>query len=210
MTKERPILFSGPMVRAILAGKKSHTRRLSGLKAINERPDDFEYQGFDRGEWHFYDCRENKLVTIKCPYGQPGDVLWCKETFAVAGVLGNKVQLNYMADDRLMVLDNVGYDERQWAIKYERRGKRPSIHMPRWASRLSLPLKSVRVERVQDISEEDCYAEGIEWRANPEGDDDGHDPWREFADLWDSINGKTYPFSSNPRVWVLEFERVQG
>lgn len=78
--------------------------------------------------------------------------------------------------------------------------------MPRWASRLTLGITYVRVERVQEISEEDCYAEGIVWRANPEGDDDGHDPWREYADLWDSINGAG-SWSSNPWVRVITFKR---
>ena len=173
--KERPILFSGEMVRAILDGRKTQTRRVV-------KPQPPPLGGF-----------------VKNPYGQPGDRLWVRETWA---------------------LDDKYYYRADGAVG-DRCGKwKPSIHMPRAASRITLEITGVRVERLQEITISDIYAEGaitdewLEWRDDvsgvgmPAGSriENERDVWEK---LWDSINGKTYPWKSNPWVWVIEFKRIK-
>jgi hypothetical protein len=161
----------------------------------------------DEGSFHF-----------RCPYGAPGDRLWVRETWALAHL---SVDCEGVCDDveeftgRLIAANRDGY----WAPIYaadaddinnhpsDRLVKRyrPSIHMPRWASRLTLEVVSVRVERLQDITEADAEAEGL---ARNEDFDRG--PYanarEEFAQLWNSINGKRAPWVSNPWVWVITFK----
>lgn len=181
---ERPILFSGPMVRAILEGRKTQTRRVvKGIALDWLRPDGFTPE--------FTASPENSL----CPYGNPGDTLWVRETWGPfeGGFI-------YRADEG----PNVKPDDGRW---------HPSIHMPRDASRLSLLIKSVRVERLQEISEADAFAEGVghyvDSGAAGEATPDGARTAREwFAQLWDTINAKSHPWASNPWVWVVEFEKI--
>jgi uncharacterized protein YqfB (UPF0267 family) len=178
--RERPILFSGPMVKAILGGRKTITRRVLKL------------QDYDGG-----DCYETKDGILRdilslCPYGIPGDRLWVRETWA--DPCGKRLPV-YRADEATAYLN----------VKW-----RPSIFMPRWASRITLEVTGVRVERLQDITEEDAQAEGVEARRSMK---DGvapvvysyQDP---FRIIWDSINGKKYPWSDNPWVWVIEFRHM--
>ncbi len=165
--KERPIMFTGPMVRAILDGRKTQTRRVIrpqprwvGDPGIPFRTEDADPKGI-----------------IQCPYGKPGDQLWVRETWAPneGDVLAGKAF--YRADNNTIV--------ERW---------RPSIHMPRWASRITLEITKVRVERLQDISEEDAKAEGSAYRT-------------EFRDIWRSIYGDG-SWAHNPWVWVIEFRRI--
>ena len=207
--KERPILFSGEMVRAIWEDRKTHTRRLKGLKIINEHPDwhSSAHQNGD-GDWVFWypdrpGLEEFTLKAypkgskdgIKCPYGKPGDLLWVRETWHDASF-----------DD--------GYGSIQQSIIYRATDEypgpwRPSIFMPRWASRLTLKIANVRVERLQEISVEDCIAEGINQDSPLNNYGTGAIVRDAFAALWDSINAKRgYPWDDNPWVWVIEFERV--
>lgn len=199
--KERPILFSGPMVRAILAGQKTQTRRLVRLprgvdpdhwmpQQASGRPDEF-----DALHWPGDDA---VTTPLRSPYGAPGDLLWVRETWA---------ERQYRTD--VDSPDESAKSERTPAYAADWSGEpayrwRPSIHMPRWASRLSLEVVSIRVERLQEINEEDAKAEGVALPPN-----DASAKFRSsFQLLWDSINGKRATWASNPWVWVIEFRRL--
>lgn len=207
-TKERPILFSGPMVRAILDGKKTQTRRV-----LKPQPDFSEgggcwyptvpisLTGRATGALHYANeshFRRGAPIDF-CPYGQAGDRLWVRETWRCFG--GREYE--YQREQKAIVYAATAelIDSGPW---------RPSIFMPRWASRLTLEIVSVRVERLKDISHEDAVAEGcyrIEpCEAYPHGNSWGR---AGYAALWQSINGKTGPKSwdENPYVWVIEFKK---
>jgi hypothetical protein len=195
--KERPILFSAPMVRAILDGRKTMTRRvitkLNGTSKwlvdnslldtqamLNSRAD----KGVDNCDlWHL------------SPYGVPSDRLWVRETFLHYGLgseLGGR-QIYYKCDADLPC---ELYDITKW---------KPSIFMPRWASRITLEITDIRVERLQDISNEDAWAEGVTMEQAELYFYDGPQPVGGFSVLWDTINSKTHPWNSNPWVWVISF-----
>jgi len=208
---EHPIIFSGEMVKAILAGRKTQTRRvvkpqpkgldpsLAPTGAFMDESGTRPPLWFINGKWR------------KCPYGQPGDLLWVRETHHIDqypdGALdahGNPGTVHYRADTDVISQSWEG----QW---------RPSIFMPRWASRITLEVVSVRVEQVQSISEDDAKDEGVEPIMHDTG---GFEPWdapcpevpnyaEGFAALWDSINAKRgYSWQSNPWVWVVEFRQT--
>ena len=174
---EKPILFSTPMVQAILAGRKTQTRRIvKGTALLWLQPEMFSSA--------FVAMPENKLS----PYGYAGDLLWVRETFCPDWADGKVI---YKAD---------GGSAKEAGYKSEPRW-RPSIHMPRSASRITLKVVNVRVERVQEISHHDVLAEG-----GPFGNSGSSDV--DFAVLWNSINAKRgYSWGSNPWVWVVEFEK---
>ena len=206
---EKPILFSGPMVRAILEGRKTQTRRVcrdqtaSEYKFVtdmNTIPTGSPYTGWAK------DCGQSFVLPTKCPYGQPGDRLWVRETFS--GIKDRPIaqgHIFYRADGEHQSghQDPLSYYEREqrW---------RPSIHMPRWACRLILEVKAVSVERLHSISDSYVRAEGIpesaieKWREWLHPNDA---PGKAFSELWDSINAKRAPWESNPWVWVVEFEQ---
>ena len=210
--KERPILFSGPMVRALLDGSKTQTRRV--LKVPHENP---------LGKWEVLPwggpnggrTRDGKTVPyqnvightrtgeiIACPYGQPGDRLWVREAHYLTDD-GDTEYAVYAADDlatyqHLRSIDALPSDFPA-DVKAQHRRLRPSIHMPRWASRLTLEITSVRVERLQNISNEDARAEG------PAGHPDG--PLHAFRSLWALINGPD-SWAANPWVWAISFRRL--
>ena len=170
---ERPILFSGPMVRALLEGRKTQTRRV-----MKPQP-----KGMARldtgGSWPLASGSE----FMRCPYGVPGDRLWVRESWRKADSMTESVF--YRADEEW----NAGA------------GWKPSIHMPRWASRLTLEVTGVKVERVQEISERDAVAEGM-----PPSVPDQATAVEIFEELWDSINeARGYGWSVNPWVWALTF-----
>ncbi len=242
--KETPILFSGEMVRAILDGRKTQTRR------IMKEPWKIYIPKYVHGDWPIghhafikpgiYPAEHNAYGAVSvvakdgtylgikpdefewiCPYGKPGDLLWVKETFSyifIGSAITNRIL--YKADGTF-----IG----KW---------RPSIFMPRWASRITLKITNVRVERLQEIGEDDAYDEGYpkirqnQWKIKfPR-------PW--FIEKWDSINAKpkaikidgvinhyvSYPFMGtnetrsyrgkpwyilpNPWVWVIEFNLIEG
>lgn len=193
MTKERPILFSAPMVRAILDGRKTQTRRivkpqpnefidrLHGGSLKKRFPYKLEDDDGNPCGIGFQDDNGNYWT---CPYGQPGDVLWVRETW-IAPYVKTEIA-RYKADEP------EGCLPRKW---------KPSIFMPRWASRISLRVTSVRVERLNDISQTDAIAEGVS------GVNTG-DFVTAYSELWESING-TDSWQANPWVWVIEFERVK-
>ena len=213
--KERPILFSAPMVRAILEGRKTVTRRAvrAGLN-----PKDLE------GTLSASECRklyrelpQHFGASYFCPYGKPGDRLWVRETFIDlrgTGVEhrpdpdGPLQRYAYAADCR----PGSHSDEarKDFGLKYK-----PSIHMPRAACRILLEITDVRVERLQDITEEQAKAEGVRlYSDHAELGDWWHvegvetysaDPRKSFELLWSSVGGD---WQANPWVWVVEFKRV--
>jgi len=189
----KPILFSTPMLRAILEGSKTQTRRVvkcfpgSETHPIHKNP-----------QWHF----ENKT----CPYGKTGDVLWVRESFFdsdpfyTAPLFEGGPRYYYKADG-----DNIGCHK--W---------KPSIHMPYAACRIFLKVENVRVEWLHDIIEPDAKAEGVEWTArqgyknylSPKPADQLHFAKTSFQTLWKSING-TESWDANPLVWVIEFSKIR-
>lgn len=185
--KERPILFSGPMVRAILEGRKTQTRRI-----VKPQP-------IDSGRFH------------PCPYGHPGGSLWVRETWGLDAYTGDmQFSIKYRAGGDSYVTERNGSDE--WVPIYQRYidgcglednwGRwRPSIHMPRWASRITLKITGARIERLQDITTKDAVREGVAYDVSkPDGD-----PVSRFQKLWNSINKDRAPWESNPWVWVVSF-----
>jgi len=190
--KERPILFSGPMVRAILEGRKTQTRRI-----VKPQPVETEWR------------------RIACPYGQPGDRLWVKETFATKQVKGLTIASTKPNDPEAEMLARAthrfrAYRADQWENDEVPEGMtwRPSIYMPRWASRLTLAIVRVRVERLQDITEEDAIAEGSQEPALVPIVGACLTERAVYAKLWEAINGAG-SWALNPWVWVVEFKRVE-
>lgn len=223
--KDRPILFSGAMVRAILAGQKTQTRRI-----VKPQP-----------------SIEGQTPRRTCPYGAPGDRLWVRETHA-AMACSSRARVAYRAD---MIVQNqtprrtppgwTTADLCPWPVDNAKgRGHAvtrwtPAIHMPRALSRIDLEVTAVRVERLHDVTEEDARTEGVtlgpivcsdcqDQECGPDGDVcpvcdceacDGRQQviastYRAaYAHLWDRINGGRAPWRSNPWVWVLSFRRVR-
>ena len=186
---ERPIPFSAPMVRAILAGTKTQTRRLWKLP---RGCDWYAEMGGERDGW-FVDQGQPWWLHVsecRCPYGQPGDRLWVREAWARTTVFpGSEIIVYREGDNRT---DYGG----PW---------KPSIHMPRAASRITLEITGVRVERLQGISRGDAMAEGCPFPNMAQGDD----PRQWFADLWTQINGPG-SWDANPWVWCIEFRRLEA
>ena len=201
---ERPILFSAPMVRAILAGTKTQTRR-----AIKCAPHYIIEQRNDGAPWPWmYDGDRDADHWLPCPYGHTGDTLWVRETWMDLQGTGiehrnrdGKLQrYAYRADSPPGSYSDEA--RKDYGLKW-----RPSIHMPRAASRITLEITGVRVERLQDISEADALAEGCALECmTPTGDDSGsaiHGPGGYIA-LWESINGQG-SWEANPWVWAIDF-----
>jgi hypothetical protein len=218
------------MVRAVLEGRKTQTRRVikspaknmqaSGMRVIERIVDGIRdwRMRLKSGAWEEY--THHKFLD-KCPYGMPGDRLWVRETWKPTGLFWDMPNMRTQACSRFVYRADDEHLKRDTHIKW-----RPSIHMPRWASRIQLEVVSVRVERVQDIKNDDAIAEGIECEHAYDGTpgfgiDMGmwyrdysssvrsaktQDPRESFESLWDSINGKKYPWDSNPWVWVVEFK----
>ena len=212
---ERPILFSAEMVRAILDGRKTQTRR-----AIKPQPpaeaESVLRQLYSQdapkndGAWTWWAGKPQTPITkpLFCPYGAPGDTLWVRETWRVHksyGVLNAARVYGAMGGDVAYCVDYLATPRNEdfWG-----RG-RPSIHMPRWASRLTLEVKSVRVERLQDVSHQDCVAEGC---AGGHGSIPGYPysatPREHFHHIWNHINGAG-AWDDNPWVWALSFGRMK-
>jgi len=210
--KERPILFSDEMVRAILAGQKTQTRRV--IKNTQE----YTFKGMDGHIARFGYADSILYVARHCPYGIPGDRLWVRETWAAPGYLDHRKPSD-IEDWNPILYRADGFIARQFAVDKNWLSSmfgrwRPSIFMPRWASRINLEIVNVRVERLQDISEEDAKAEGVSAVMRDSG---GCLPWGEwveipsyydgFVETWDRINAKrSCGWDTNPWVWVIEFQ----
>lgn len=195
--KERPILFSSEMVKAILDGRKTQTRRV-----IKPQPNFIRWNSIVLHKYAGW--TDEHGTPFPCPYGQPGDELWVRETWWKIPTPSKRDWLNgadtwpeiaYPADD-----DHPSYYGWGWR-------KKPSIHMKREHSRIQLRVKDVRVERVQGISREDLLAEGIDDGC---GNRCGEIAAQNWKSLWDSINAsRGYNYDSNPWVWVICFERIK-
>lgn len=224
--KERPILFSAPMVRALLNGTKTQTRRaVKSQFATDAVPCEMgatnecghQISGHS-GVW-WCDAERNHEKAVRCPYGLPGDRLWVRESFWL-----DRDGVAYKADQEsgspwleagAHKAMKVGANGTPYVSNW---GWRPSIHMPRWASRITLEVTGVRVERLQDISEADARAEGAvpadpcdhTRRSCKEiGCDGPLDYVGGYRTLWEQINGPS-SWDTNPWVWVLEFNRLEA
>lgn len=212
------ILFSGPMVRAILDGSKTQTRRVA--KPVRHP---------DLGNVYapgalVLEHEPKHVIERACPHGRPGDRLWVREScwifgqWHVKGLRKNgKPSYRFKPIERRVRFDNPGHE----AIGYLSAGPgwvwHPSIHMPRWASRITLEVTDVRIERLQGISEADAQAEGTSCHVcgrtmDGYGEDDCHCFHRkagviDFQRLWESINGPE-SWTANPWVWAITFRRV--
>ena len=228
--KERPILFSAPMVRAILQGRKTQTRRVFKYPGMPTDPD-FKARAITQdvlGDWVAWFTESNSFPSnfnwkewtdqcypngggIKCPYGKPGDRLWVRETWQATDWIhpsNEEWGYIYRADTENAEAWESSDPDWKW---------RPSIHMPRAASRILLEVVNVRVERLQEISEQAAIEEGIE----RSGDLLSEELWfknyldpnwlvparHSFSSLWESIYGPE-SWESNPWVWVIEFKRI--
>lgn len=232
--KEQPIPFSGPMVRAILAGRKTQTRRLvrtcRQFRDMGATGPDDAYDvvvGEHHGDALFLVAGDHGYTDpVPCPYGAVGDRLWVREAWRsavgldkVKGAASLKphcqpldVPIRYEADGE----DRDGHRIDNFGGRWGR--YRHARFMPRWACRLLLEVTEVRVQRLQDTSASDARAEGIVERDRP--DEFSRDAvvaidgsaylnvGHAFASLWDSINGKRAPWASNPWVWAVTFQRV--
>lgn len=193
--KERPIIFSSKMVKAIREGRKTQTRR-----PLSKQPHGLGSWVKQLSIWLFPHIAPH--IKIKCPFGQVGDRLWVRETW-IAGVSlrdDKTVECAAVPDIKCnkLVMKKGYEDTENWARLWK---VKPSIHMPRWASRITLEITDIRVERLQEISEIDIKEEGVDVRCDKS--------YTLFPDLWDSIYSKKYPWSSNPWVWVVEFKKLQ-
>ena len=179
----KPILFSTPMVQAILAGQKTMTRRVIKPQTVTRSTS----AGMVEESLDAFVARNKKdadLLAAACSPYRPGDILWVRETWAPFG------------STYLYKANGGGAGGGNW---------RPSIHMPRKAARIFLRVTDVRMERVQDITSDDCYREGITDYPNTEPR-----PRSEFASLWDNLSAKRgYEWDANPWVWVISFERCE-
>lgn len=213
--KERPILFSAPMVRAILDGRKTQTRRIitpqpsGGVRATRVAVG----ASLELSDAHGR--------PIRIPF-YPGNLLWVRETWAVQHALDPQKPSEMRPQDARL---------HYYATESGLGGalKRSPLFMPRWASRITLRVTDVRVQRLQEISEEDARAEGLHWwskdgelrkwglaERHRSGELDHQEPWADmarshteaFKRLWDAINHKRMPWASNPWVWAIGFERV--
>ena len=210
--KERPILFSAPMVCAILEGRKTQTRRVVKPQPNRgselTRMQDGYADGFIRAV--FAQDDEPNAYGIKCPFGQHGDRLWVRETWCVGSLFDDFAprDLSPPTENSRLALDYAADAKRIWGPEDQGRW-RPSIHMPRWASRITLEITSVRVERLQDISDFDAYQEGAPSKAGTITGPYCMSYKEGFRALWESIYGPG-SWGANPWVWVLEFKRVEG
>lgn len=211
--KERPILFSGAMVKAILDGRKTQTRRVVKQQPEKVAPATWVWMKSNRSHYYTETAMSEAGLVMRmkqhCPYGISCDRLWVRETW----------QTSRQCDDAKP--SEISEDSSLWYtadwMSVRRLGRkpgktRPSIFMPRWASRLTLEVIDVKVERVQDITLSDAIAEGMVWederkaRASFTGMAYQTEWWR---NLWDSINAKRgFGWSVNPLVWVVEFRKL--
>lgn len=193
---EKPILFNSEMVQAILSGRKTQTRRIISEKTLH-----LFGVAASAGQCHpieLCDQRSQSYYLDFCPLGKPGDQLWVREAFAAG--LCTESTLAYRATHKTEDLEE-GWGE---TIKWT-----PSIHMPRWASRINLLITGVRVERLRDISEQDAMAEGCAYGKGNGEIDLAVRPENHFPTLWASIYGAE-SWQANPWVWVIEFERMEA
>lgn len=232
--KDRPILFSAPMVLGLLAGSKTQTRRIAKLPHQNPLG---QWEALPWGGPNGGRLRDGSTVPatmvlghsrtgdiIGCNHGQPGDRLWVRETSRAEELLDGLDGIRYQADGAFIkIMDDQSFALKWLALKTYGKNKKhdgqltgpwiPSIHMTKWASRITLEITGIRVERLLDISEADAIAEGIErlpsgeWKDYGDPTDSCADPISSYRTLWESING-FQSSKDNPFIWVVEFKRI--
>jgi len=199
--KQHPILFSTPMVQAILQGNKTQTRRIKNLNQVNECPEKWNFKEMDTiitlNNKHIHGAifslnETSHRIINGCPYGNLGDILWVRETWKNNNFPQCGGYYEYKAD--------CDYPE----AKFNKGIWKPSIHMPKSACRIWLLITDIRVERLQSISEQDAIAEGA-MTLTPS---DNLPAIVRYHMLWDIINGPD-SWTQNPWVWVIEFKRVE-
>lgn len=192
------MIFNGEMVRAILDGRKTQTRRIMKNQPAGDYPDTPALIRSVGGGFQWYGHYGESSI-FNCPFGAVGDRIWVRETWARYNIDQDSHDMAYRA-----TTPEDWPEEGRW---------RPSIHMPRWASRITLEITGVRVERLRDLSEDDAKSEGMEltgWRPTYSDPDSGGEvgtPYDNFAQLWESIYGEE-SWQANPWVWVIEFKVV--
>ena len=218
---EKPILFNSEMVRAVLDGRKTMTRRVIDWKRLHKQaglpfPTKCKLAWYRILDSWGLGTEDNYIGEVKCPYGKKGDRLWVCESMRKSEA-GRQDNIYYSAD-------NKGVGNVVWGkivdYGWEDKSSVPSIHMPRWASRINLEIVGVRVERVASISPSDCSKEGVTFR-KPEGcwtnTQYNENAVIDFKTLWDSINANrkdkdgnllNYSWADNPWVFVVEFKRI--
>lgn len=231
---ERPIIFSGEMIKAILEGRKTQTRRIIKPQPRLVAPDSITIPNYCSGEW-------------ACPHGHSGEKLWVRESWRVGAWQEDegKIAVDYKADGycrrKWLTVENQELFMRLWQQSTDDAQKvfgrlerykwqpgespcrwRSARFMPRWASRITLKIINIRPERLQRITSKDALAEGIK-NIDPQSktydkpyyqdyrreDACTSNPVKSFITLWDSINDKTHPWKDNPWVWVIEFKRIK-
>lgn len=238
-TKERPILFAAEMVRAILAGTKTQTRRVVKLPERDGTPDAIHPDGSGRGWiawWGGATAEDTARLYpgnegFPCPFGVPGDRLWVREACIIDGWYdgedarlpivvtkdgrGGDRSVLYRADSPyIRAIDDDGHQKYRKDGTEASVGWTPSIHMPRWASRITLEITGVRVERLRGITEADARAEGAPYNNGNPGPLGPTqlvmEAREEFRRTWDGIAKPGETWDANPWVWVVEFKRING
>lgn len=225
---DRPIIFSAESVSAILEGRKTQTRRLvtvpwqGSRRALPYEP----YYVEEDGEL-MVDCSEaddshgngdyrEASTCLRCPYGQPGDRLWVRETWRFDGPPGSLPVVRFRSDCTALLIERLGEVASAAYLAWARSGQRgygrwrSPMFMPRWASRITLEVVEVRVQRLQEITEEDARAEGVDFEATGPDPESPESLVCGFERLWDAINGKRATWASNPWVWAVTFRREEA
>lgn len=200
----RPIIFSSEMVKAILEGRKTQTRRV-----INPQPvTDFKVLWWQWAKIEPIKCVDFKIIMpLYCPYGRVGDRLWVKESWRTIKDLDSLAPCELDKESSAIFFEADGLDNADPIFGIGK--KRSSLFMPRWASRITLEITGVKVERLQEITIRDCHEEGLPYGSNVVGIRDGSVILFEFKQLWDSLNAKRgYGWDKNFWVWVVNFKQV--
>lgn len=211
--KARGILYSAEMIRAKLEGRKTMTRRMSGLKSINVR---HRYIGnsneleiprlakkYDESLYYAFEDNWGGWHVVTCPFGKVGDILYAKETYTI-------LDKDHIIEGPYVYRADATPDTEEFRLDYIKSGRpyqwKPSIFMPREAARIIDVITGIKVERLQDISTEDIIKEGIKIHTPVPGDGEPM-PKLQFKNLWISINGEE-SWHSNPWVWVIETRNI--